>query len=54
MADRERGFPEEQVGGGRRQLTPVIETPTKLRTHIKATNRDGGLVKEASVRRARL
>jgi hypothetical protein len=54
MAGREQGFPEEQVGRGRRQLTPVIETPTKLWTHIKATNRDGGLVKEALVRWARL
>ncbi|KAG1818703.1 uncharacterized protein BJ212DRAFT_1479689 [Suillus subaureus] len=49
MADREQGFPEEQVGGGRCQLTPVIETLTKLQTHIKATNCDGGLVKEASI-----
>lgn len=48
-------FVQEQIGGGRRfEDTPVEHTPTKLRSHIKATNRDAGLVKEASARRARL
>ncbi|KAG1758023.1 hypothetical protein EDB19DRAFT_2034058 [Suillus lakei] len=50
----EQDFLEEQVGGGRYQLTPAIKTPMKLRTCIKATNCNGGLVKEASVRWARL
>ncbi|KAG1798977.1 uncharacterized protein HD556DRAFT_1440047 [Suillus plorans] len=51
----EEDFVEEQVGGGKRYQDPPVEhTPTKLRSHIKATNRDAGLVKEASMRRARL
>ncbi|KAG2362249.1 hypothetical protein BDR07DRAFT_1484935 [Suillus spraguei] len=54
MTDSEAEFLEEQVSGGRHQPTPVTKSPTKLWTHIKATNRDGGLVKEASVCRARL
>lgn len=33
-----------QVGGGRREPTPVIVTPTRLRQKIKATGRDTGLV----------
>jgi hypothetical protein len=46
---------EEQVGGGRRYMSPPVEhTPTKLRSHIKATDRDVGLVKEASLHRAML
>ncbi|KAG1779267.1 hypothetical protein EV702DRAFT_1195243 [Suillus placidus] len=51
----EEDFVEEQIGGERRyEDTPVEHTPTKLHTHIKATNRDAGLVKEASACRARL
>lgn len=42
---------EEQVGGGRYVSPPCEQTPTRLRTHIKPTNRDVGLVKEASMRR---
>ncbi|KAG1897604.1 uncharacterized protein F5891DRAFT_1191808 [Suillus fuscotomentosus] len=51
----EEDFVEEQVGGGKRYQDPPVEhTPTKLHSHIKATNRDAGLVKEASMRQARL
>lgn len=42
---------EEQVGGGRYVSPPIEQTPTRLRTRIKPTNRDIGLVKEASMRR---
>ncbi|KAG1769330.1 hypothetical protein EDD22DRAFT_948938 [Suillus occidentalis] len=46
---------QEQIGGGRRyEDTPVEHTPTKLCSHIKATNRDAGLVKEASAHQAKL
>ncbi|KAG1719293.1 hypothetical protein EDD22DRAFT_963313 [Suillus occidentalis] len=41
---------EEQVGGGRYVSPPCEQTPARLRTHIKPTNRDVGLVKEASMR----
>ncbi|KAG1817888.1 hypothetical protein EV424DRAFT_1347781 [Suillus variegatus] len=51
----EEDFVEEQVGRGKRYQDPPVEhTPTKLCSHIKATNHDAGLVKEASMCRARL
>ncbi|KAG1882369.1 hypothetical protein F4604DRAFT_1921519 [Suillus subluteus] len=54
-AGGEGEFLEEQIGGGRRQPTPPpVQTPTRLRGIIKATDRDMGLVKEASACRARL
>lgn len=43
---------QEQYGGGRRLKTPPVElTPTRLRSRIKATQRDVGIVKEAAIRR---
>ncbi|KAG1901131.1 uncharacterized protein F5891DRAFT_1187823 [Suillus fuscotomentosus] len=42
----------EQLGGGRRQATPPELTPTRLRSRIRATLRDAGVVKQASIRRA--
>ncbi|KAG1873296.1 hypothetical protein C8R48DRAFT_669895 [Suillus tomentosus] len=43
---------EEQFGGGRRYEPPPVElTPSRLRTKIKATARDVGVVKGASARR---
>ena len=42
----------EQIGGGRRSPSPVIQTPTRLRTRIKTTARDTGLVRGAQGRRA--
>ncbi|KAG2341919.1 hypothetical protein BDR05DRAFT_414096 [Suillus weaverae] len=43
---------QEQYGGGRRPKTPPVElTPTRLRSRIKATQRDVGIVKEAAIRR---
>ncbi|KAG6373007.1 hypothetical protein JVT61DRAFT_7058 [Boletus reticuloceps] len=46
---------EEQVGGGRRAASPPPEqTPTRLRSKVKATERDTGLVRNAGTRRERL
>ncbi|KAG2364620.1 hypothetical protein BDR07DRAFT_1482239 [Suillus spraguei] len=54
-ADSEGEILHEQIGGGRRQQTPpMVPTPTRLCGTLKATDRDVGLVKEASVHRARL
>lgn len=45
-------YMQEQYGGGRRCATPPVElTPSRLRTKLKATSRDVGLVKGASIRR---
>ncbi|KAG1861007.1 hypothetical protein C8R48DRAFT_774269 [Suillus tomentosus] len=45
-------YVEEQFGGGRRyELPPVELTPSRLRTKLKATARDVGIVKDASARR---
>jgi hypothetical protein len=42
----------EQLGGGRRHQSPPVElTPTRLRSNIKTTSRDVGIVKEAAIRR---
>ncbi|KAH0828948.1 hypothetical protein J3R83DRAFT_2376 [Lanmaoa asiatica] len=46
-------YSQTQLGGGRRQPSPVIETPTKLRTKLKPTARDGGLVSGAQSCRAK-
>ncbi|KAI5999187.1 hypothetical protein EDD15DRAFT_2193869 [Pisolithus albus] len=45
---------DTQIGGGCREPSPVIVTPTRLRQKIKATGRDTGLVREASFRRSQL
>jgi hypothetical protein len=43
-------YMQEQYGGGRRCATPPVElTPSRLRTKLKATSRDVGLVKGASI-----
>jgi len=49
MSDVDSGFIEVQVGGGRCAdvSPPPVLTPTRLRTAIKATNRDGGLISKA-------
>ncbi|KAG1835772.1 hypothetical protein DFJ58DRAFT_847386 [Suillus subalutaceus] len=45
-------YVEEQFGGGRRYEAPPAElTPSRLRTRLKATVRDVGIVKDASARR---
>lgn len=45
-------YMQEQFGGGRRCATPPVElTPSRLRSKLKATARDVGLVKGASIRR---
>jgi len=53
MSDLDSGFVEVQVGGGRRanEPPPPDLTPTRLRTAIKATSRDGGLISKAQLRR---
>ena len=43
-----------QVGGGRREPTPVIVTPTRLRQNIKAMGKDTGVVRDAALRRSQL
>jgi hypothetical protein len=46
---------QEQLGGGRRcPSPPPIETPTRLRSTIKMTERYSGLVHEAQARRSML
>ncbi|KAG1812852.1 uncharacterized protein BJ212DRAFT_1482913 [Suillus subaureus] len=46
---------QEQISGERHYEDTLVEyTPTKLHSHIKATNHDAGLVKEASVHQAKL
>ena len=41
-------FVPGQVGGGHhRPSPPTIETPTRLRAHVKPTVRDTGLVQQA-------
>ena len=53
MSDLCSDFVEAQVGGGHHanvSLPPAL-TPTQLRTAIKATNWDGGLITKALLRR---
>ncbi|KIK12849.1 hypothetical protein PISMIDRAFT_18436, partial [Pisolithus microcarpus 441] len=46
---------EEQIGGGRRPPSPPPQlTPTRFRTHVRATERDSGLVHSAQAHRERL
>ena len=46
---------EEQIGGGRRAPSPPpVQTPTRLRTIVKATTWDSGLVRDAEMRRWKL
>ncbi|KAG2124874.1 hypothetical protein DEU56DRAFT_916815 [Suillus clintonianus] len=45
-------YVHEQLGGGCRQSLPPELTPTRLRSRIRATSWDAGIVKEASIRRA--
>lgn len=44
----------EQIGGGRQKSPPPVQTPTKLRTRIRPTSRDGGLVRKSARNRAKL
>ena len=45
-------YMQEQYGGGRRHESPLVElTPTRLRSTIKATHRDVGVVRDAAIRR---
>ncbi|KAF8120234.1 hypothetical protein EV363DRAFT_1191641 [Boletus edulis] len=46
----------EQVGGGRRPPSPLLETPTRLRTRVKPSEkaRDNAVVQQAELRRARM
>lgn len=51
----DESYLEEQVGGGRHVPSPLpMLMPTRLRTAVKATARDGGLVRSAQARRSRL
>ncbi|KAG2342175.1 hypothetical protein BDR05DRAFT_949145 [Suillus weaverae] len=43
-------YVHEQLGGGHQQATPPELTPTRLRSRIRATSWDAGVVKEASIR----
>ncbi|KAF8131915.1 hypothetical protein EV363DRAFT_1164832, partial [Boletus edulis] len=44
-----------QLGGGRHQPSqPPVETPTRLRTRIKPTGRDTGVIQIAGRRRAQM
>ena len=53
MSDLGRDFVDVQVGGGCRANAspPAALTPTCLRTAIKATNRDSGLISKVRLRR---
>ena len=45
-------YSHQQSGGGRRHQSPPVElTPTRLRSTLKVTSRDVGVVKDASMRR---
>ena len=51
MSDIEPDYLEVQVGGGGCAAPPSpVLTPTRLRTSIKATNRDRGLISKAQIR----
>jgi len=43
-----------QVGGGRREPSPAVVTPTRLRSKITATGRDIGLIRDASFCRSQM
>ena len=43
-----------QVGGGRREPSPIIVTPTHLRSKITATGKDIGLIQDATFRRSQM
>jgi len=53
MSDLDSGFIEVQVGSGHcaNEPPPPDLTPTHLRTAIKATSRDGGLISKVQLRR---
>ena len=53
MSDLEASFDETQVGGRGRATAPPAMTPTRLRTSIKATDRDCGLISKARICRTR-
>ncbi|OAX32294.1 hypothetical protein K503DRAFT_805335 [Rhizopogon vinicolor AM-OR11-026] len=45
-------YVHQQSGGGRRHQSPPVElTPTRLRSTLKVTSQDVGVVKGASMRR---
>ena len=47
---------EEQIGGGRRPPSPPLETPTRLRTRVKLSEkaRDNAVVQKAGLQRAHM
>ncbi|KAH0833422.1 hypothetical protein J3R83DRAFT_12535 [Lanmaoa asiatica] len=47
-------YSQTQLGGSWRGPSPVIEMPTKLRTRLKPTARDYGVVSSAQSRRAKM
>ena len=49
MSDLEASFDETQVGGGGRATAPSAVTPTRLRTSIKATDRNCSLISKARI-----
>ena len=51
MSDLDSDYVGVQAGGGRAMSPPPAITPTRLRTSIKATDRDGGLITKAQLRR---
>ena len=51
MSDPNNDRVEAQSGGGKRVDSPPALTPTRLRTSIKATERDIGVISKAQLRR---
>ena len=51
MSDPNNDYVEAQTGGGKRVDSPPALTPTRLRTSIKATERDIGVISKAQLRR---
>lgn len=51
MSDLSGDCVEVQFGGGGRAVSPPALTPTRLRTSIKATERDVGVISKAQLRR---
>jgi len=53
MSDLDSDYTGVQAGGGRAMSPPPAITPTHLRTSIKATDRDSGLITKAQLRHTR-
>ena len=51
MSALDNDYVEVQLGGGRRAVSPPALTPTRLRTSIKANERDVGIISKVQLHR---